>query len=224
MNQHNAILESWAANAEAWKKTIEGDEIESRKLVTNHAILESLLDYKLRSILDIGCGEGWLTRTLRMNGLKSFGVDAIEALISHAIEKDGPYYKVGTYRDIAKGLVFNEQRFENAVINFALIDKDETELLIQHLPNLLESGGLLFIQTLHPVMAADGTEYKTGWKEGSWSGMKQKFVKPYHWYFRTISDWTQLFMSAGFTIVEVREPIHPLTGKPLSIIFILRNK
>jgi 2-polyprenyl-3-methyl-5-hydroxy-6-metoxy-1,4-benzoquinol methylase len=224
MNERNTILESWAANAEAWKKTIEGNEIESRKLVTNQAILETILEYKPRNILDIGCGEGWLTRMLRRNGVQSFGVDAIEALITYAIQQDGPYYTVGTYHDIAKGLVLNEQHFENAVINFALIDKEETEMLIHHLPHLLQSEGFVFIQTLHPPMVIEEGQYVTGWKEGSWNGMKQQFVKPYKWYFRTITDWIKLFFEAGFVIQGIREPLHPQTGKPASIIFVLKNK
>ncbi len=60
----NPIIQSWKINAEKWIKTIENSEIESRQLVTNTAILENVLQRKPKSVLDIGCGEGWLVNTL----------------------------------------------------------------------------------------------------------------------------------------------------------------
>jgi hypothetical protein len=54
--------------------------------------------------------------------------------------------------------------------------------------------------------------------------MKQQFVKPYQWYFRTITDWIKLFIEAGLVIQAIREPLHPNNGKPASIIFVLKNK
>ncbi|MEM6754398.1 MAG: class I SAM-dependent methyltransferase, partial [Cyanobacteria bacterium P01_C01_bin.38] len=59
-----SVLDSWNNNASAWINTIENDQIESRKLVTNKAIVDAIVSYSPATILDIGCGEGWLTREL----------------------------------------------------------------------------------------------------------------------------------------------------------------
>ena len=40
------------------------------------------------------------------------------------------------------------------------------------------------------------------------------------WYFRTISSWIALFARHGLRVVEMREPLHPRTGKPVSLILI----
>jgi len=217
------ILQSWAANADNWIATIDNAELESRTLVTNHAIVSAIAAINPKTILDIGCGEGWLTRTLRTKGMQAYGVDAIAALVENAIAKDGRFYETASYSELAGGKKLMQPLFDAAVINFALIDKEETALLIESLPAYLVKKGWLFIQTLHPLAIAAATEYTSGWKEGSWNGMKRNFEQPYQWYFRTLEDWMQLF-SVKYHVVAIKEPVHPETKKPMSVIFILQTK
>lgn len=223
MNPSDEILQSWNANAKQWIATIDNDEIESRVAATNDAIIKAILEFSPKTILDIGCGEGWLTRTLRQKGIKAYGVDGIAALIENAVQKDGAFYYTYTYEEISAGKHSLLVPFDAVVINFALIDKEYSEKLIHYIPSLLKNNGLLFVQTLHPLSIAADSDYITGWKEASWNGMKQKFVLPYQWYFRTMEDWMSLFKKAGFYLEALHEPIHPQTHKPLSVIFVLRT-
>jgi hypothetical protein len=62
--------------------------------------------------------------------------------------------------------------------------------------------------------------YVDGWREGSWAGFSSDFSDPAPWYFRTLESWKRLIADAGFQLLEMREPIHPVTGKPASVIFI----
>jgi len=223
MSVAEQILESWNANASNWIATIDNAELESRTLVTNQAMVDAVCSVDSNRILDIGCGEGWLTRTLRKAGKQSFGVDAIAALIENAIEKDGPFYERVTYRELSEGKKLQQESFEAAVINFALIDKEETAALIDAIPGYLVKNGYLLIQTLHPLTVAAAGHYTSGWKEGSWNGMKRNFEQPYQWYFRTLEDWIQLF-AAKYHLLAIKEPVHPETKKPMSAIFILQTK
>jgi 2-polyprenyl-3-methyl-5-hydroxy-6-metoxy-1,4-benzoquinol methylase len=222
MHYRKAILSSWQANAQNWIATIDNNEVESRFLVTNDAIITTILNYQLQKILDLGCGEGWLSRSLRDKGIEAYGTDAIKELIETAIEKDTSFYFQYSYEEIITGKHQLPSDFDAAVINFALLDEETTEKLIHYLPFLLKENGLVFIQILHPLVIAYNDDYKSGWKNGSWTGMKRDFVQPYQWYFRTTEDWVKLFIQAGFDLKEIREPVHPSTGKPLSIIFVLR--
>lgn len=223
MSHSEKILNSWKANASNWIATIDNAEIESRKLVTNDAIVNAILEYQPKSILDIGCGEGWLSRTLRAKGIDSFGVDAIEELITEAINKDGAFYKTATFSQLANGEADIDKKFDAAVINFSLLDKNDTQALIKNLHRYLQTDGLVFIQTLYPPAFAANEDYVTGWKDGSWNGLKRNFEQPYQWYFRTLESWVQLFTEAGFTIKEIKEPLHPETKKPASVIFVLNK-
>ena len=223
MTASQQILESWKANAGNWIATIDNADLESRVLVTNDAIVNTVCSYGAHKILDIGCGEGWLTRALRAKGREVYGVDAVPALIENAIAKDGDFYETIAYKEMAAGIPPAQQPFDAAVINFALIDKEDTEAVINAAPNFLVKNGLLFIQTLHPLSVASAGEYTSGWKPGSWNGMKRNFEQPYPWYFRTLEDWLQLF-SQKFHLAAMKEPVHPETKQPVSLIFILQTK
>lgn len=222
MNYSGAILNSWKANAGNWIATINNTEIESRKLVTNDAIVNTVCTYEPKTILDIGCGEGWLSRALRAKGIDAFGVDATEELVLDAIKKDADFYKTSTFLQLANGDAGIDKEFDAAVINFSLLDKDDTDALVKNLHQYLNNAGLIFIQTLHPFAFAVNEDYLTGWKDGSWNGLKRNFEQPYHWYFRTLESWVQLFEEAGLKIKEIKEPLHPETKKPASIIFVLK--
>jgi 2-polyprenyl-3-methyl-5-hydroxy-6-metoxy-1,4-benzoquinol methylase len=223
MSSSEQIIQSWKDNAGNWIATIDNAELESRTLVTNNAIVSTVCGYDCASILDIGCGEGWLTRALREKGKQAFGVDAVAALIENAIAKDGVFYETVSYKELADGKKLQQPAFDAAVINFALIDKEESEALIHSIPGYLVQNGLLFIQTLHPLAVAAAGEYINGWKDGSWNGMKRNFEQPYQWYFRTLEDWLQLF-APEYHLLAIKEPVHPETKKPVSVIFILQTK
>jgi 2-polyprenyl-3-methyl-5-hydroxy-6-metoxy-1,4-benzoquinol methylase len=221
MSSANDILSSWEANAGNWIATIENNELESRRLVTNNAITQAVLALQPKTVLDLGCGEGWLSRELRKNRIEVYGTDAIAELVELARQKDGDFYYQYSYEQIAAGEHELPSPFDLIVINFALIDKEATENLLRYLPTLLSTNGHLVIQTLHSFTLPPD-DYKTGWKEGSWTGMKREFVLPYQWYFRTLQDWISLFSNAGFCLTDLKEPSHPETGKPLSFIFVLK--
>jgi hypothetical protein len=57
-------------------------------------------------------------------------------------------------------------------------------------------------------------------RPGSWTGFSADFVDPAPWYFRTMETWIALIAGGGLRLCEVREPLHPATQKPASVIFI----
>lgn len=224
MSQSEKILGSWKANAGNWIATIENAEIESRRLVTNDAIINTILEYNPTNVFDIGCGEGWLSRALHAKGINTFGVDAIEELVSEAIKKGGAFYKTATFSELANREAGIDKKFDAAVVNFSLLDEEDTEALIKSANDYLNDNGYLIIQTLHPFAFAGNSDYVTGWKEGSWNGMKRNFTQSYQWYFRTLESWVQLFKEANLAVKEIKEPVHPETKKPVSIIFVLKAR
>lgn len=85
---------------------------------------------------------------------------------------------------------------------------------------LLQNGGHLFVQTLHPHMACGDAPYTDGWRPGSWAGFGPEFSDPAPWYFRTVASWMKLFVDSGLALIELLEPLHPETNKPASIVFV----
>jgi 2-polyprenyl-3-methyl-5-hydroxy-6-metoxy-1,4-benzoquinol methylase len=212
------IIDSWQKNAEPWTDAVREHQIESRRLITNQAILDAILARAPHTALDIGCGEGWLVRALSSRGIHATGVDVVPALIDRAREAGGGEFRVASYESIAAGEL--RLRVDAAIANFSLIGKDSVDGLIARISDLLNPRGALIIQTLHPLVATGDLPYMEGWREGSWAGFSADFVDPAPWYFRTIETWTRLIVNSGLRLIELREPLHPKSTKPASLILV----
>ncbi|MEL6165348.1 MAG: methyltransferase domain-containing protein [Cyanobacteria bacterium J06628_3] len=221
MSNHSdkSVIDSWNKNASAWINTIENEEIESRKLVTNQAIVDAVNSYSLTSILDIGCGEGWLTREFIAMGIEAWGVDGVNELIEKAQLINCGKFIIASYEEIVDSNKI-DRKFDAAVCNFSLLGKETVDNLIHSIPSLLKNNQLLFIQTLHPLTGCGELPYVDGWRQEFWNSFKSEFKQAAPWYFRKLETWINLLKSAGFSILECREPIHPKTQKPASIILI----
>jgi 2-polyprenyl-3-methyl-5-hydroxy-6-metoxy-1,4-benzoquinol methylase len=212
------IIDSWHRNSEPWTEAVRKGEIASRVLVTNRAIIEAVLERSPRRVLDIGCGEGWLARELAAHGIDVRGVDIVADLIGRAQAGGGGRFDVVSHEAIADGAI--EERFDICICNFSLLGDTSVTRLFAAIPSLLESGGAFIVQTIHPLMGCGEQPYRDGWREGSWTGFSSDFTDPPPWYFRTLETWVKMYADAGLHLVELREPVHPASGKPASVIMI----
>ena len=210
------ILDCWHQNAAPWVDAIRDDEITSRVLATNLAIERAILGTRPASVIDVGCGEGWLVRRLLEHGIAARGLDVVPALITSATLQGGEF-AVASYDDIARGAI--AWRADTVSCNFALIGKASTEQLLRGVASLLHPGGQFIVQTLHPVEACGTLPYEDGWREGSWDGFNARFVNAAPWYFRTLESWRGMFAACGLRLVSEHWPIHPRTGRPASVLF-----
>jgi len=212
------IVESWSKNAPSWTVAVRKGQIESRRQITDQAIVDAVLSRSPCSVLDIGCGEGWLVRELAARNIHVVGVDVVPELIEAAQNAGGGDFRTMSYEDIATGKLRGS--VDVIVANFSLLGKESVEGVFRATPSLLAAHGSFIVQTLHPVIACGDFPYRDGWREGSWTGFSTDFTDPAPWYFRTLESWIKLFADSGFRLREVREPLHPKTQKPASIILI----
>ncbi len=210
------ILDCWHQNADLWVDAIRNQEIASRVLATDMAIENAILATQPTSVIDVGCGEGWLVRRLLRRGIAARGLDVVPALVESA-SRQGGEFAVASYDDIARGAV--AWRADAVGCNFALIGKDSTEQLLRGVASLINPGGHFIVQTLHPVEACGTLPYEDGWRQGSWDGFNQRFTNAAPWYFRTLESWRSLFAACGLQLVSEHWPIHPRTGRPASVVF-----
>jgi 2-polyprenyl-3-methyl-5-hydroxy-6-metoxy-1,4-benzoquinol methylase len=215
------VIEAWLENASPWTDAVRGKTIESRNLVTDSSIVDAVMSRKPRTVLDIGCGEGWLSRTLTARGITCVGADVVPELIEKARALGGGEFHVASYEEMGAGQI--EGKFDVAVANFSLIGGGAVDSLIRRIPELLNAGGALIVQTPHPVIAGGDLPYADGWREGSWAGCGDKFGKAAPWYFRTIESWVKLMRDSGLQLLEMREPIHPVSKKPASLILVAES-
>jgi len=208
------IVQSWSRNSDPWVAAVRGKEIASRALVTDAAIVAAVRSCAPATGVDLGCGEGWLVRALPE--VKMVGVDAIAGLVEAAQVSGGGEFRVMSYEEIAAGGL--QLSVDVAVCNFSLIGEASSAGLLRAAPTYLRPGGTLIVQTVHPFTACGDAPYVDGWREGSWAGFSSDFADAPPWYFRTLASWVSLFIDSGLRITSLREPVHPETGKPVSLI------
>jgi SAM-dependent methyltransferase len=210
------IIDSWHKNTAPWTTAVREGEIESRTLVTNRAIVDAVRSLAPATGIDIGCGEGWLVRAL--DGVAMIGVDVVPGLVDAARQAGGGDFRTMSYEEIAQGRL--NLALDVAICNFSLLGEESVAGLFRAAPSFLRPGGAFVVQTMHPVTACGDAPYRDGWREGSWDGFNAGFTDPPPWYFRTLASWIKLYGDHGLQLREVREPLHPRTGKPASLILV----
>lgn len=215
------ILRSWEGNASPWVRAVRDGSIESRRLVTDAAVLAVIHALPIRKVLDVGCGEGWLSRRLAAEGLEVMGVDAIPALVESASAGDTSRFRVLRYEQLCYDTL--GERFDLLVCNFSLLGKHSVECVVNASTALLNAGGYLLIQTLNPVASCGDLPYADGWREGSWQGCGSDFSDPAPWYFRTLESWLALIEGSGLRVVQQLEPKHPLSQAPVSLLLLAQK-
>ncbi|HEX2059363.1 MAG TPA: class I SAM-dependent methyltransferase [Thermoanaerobaculia bacterium] len=201
------LRHSWIANAARWTDAVRNRTIESRRLVTDAAIVDAILERRPRTVLDLGCGEGWLARALAAHGVSVTGVDASPALVDAAREKGGGTFHVQPYDRLAL-----DGKYDVVAANFSLLEEN-LQPVFRALHPLTQDA--MIIQTVHPAFVERDAPYVDGWREDATWG------EPMPWYCRTVGSWLRLFRECGFAIESIREPLHPERAQPLSIVFVI---
>ncbi|MBW4612750.1 MAG: methyltransferase domain-containing protein [Desmonostoc vinosum HA7617-LM4] len=224
MNENEQrIFDSWKINAKSWTRVIHHQQIESRAIATDAAIIKAVKELNPQTFLDVGCGEGWLCRQLFSPGIDGWGVDACADLIEAARLYNDSRFIVCSYSDLRSQKFENILRFSCLICNFSILGQRDLTQIAEAGCHLLEDHGKIIIQTLHPLIACGDAPYEDGWRETSWTGIGNEVFHPAPWYFRTIESWIQEFYGYNYRLLNLQEPCHPITKKPISIIFVFER-
>jgi SAM-dependent methyltransferase len=212
----------WDKNAESWGRSIRSNLIESRK-VTNPAIIGEILRRKPGSVLDLGCGEGWISSELLPRGIRYMGLDFSSRLIDAARHSHpGASFETLSYDDLVSGAWKTPAEFDVVVCNFSLCESDLRPILRGASSFAKVATGTILIQTLHPCSLS--SPYEDGWRTEDFKSFPVPFEGAMKWYARTFGSWIRTFSESGLNIESVLEPLDPASGAPLSVIFALRAK
>ncbi|WP_020591679.1 class I SAM-dependent methyltransferase [Kiloniella laminariae] len=230
---------SWDDNAQLWTAAVREKKIASRVSCTDQAIVAAALTLikeraqQSTSVLDLGCGEGWLARRLSAEpDCVVTGIDGSADLIVSARQLDpvSSYLHLG-YDEIIRAPARAGGPYDLVICNFALLGEEITPLL-SALRQCVVAQGKLVIQTLHPWQACPESGYADDWQEesfaafsagnraGNQAGNQAGNWTSMPWYFRTLATWIREIGQAGFAVASCAEPINPQSGKPGSLLLI----
>lgn len=216
---NKTVLHSWGINAEAWNILVDAKGIPSRTY-TNNAILQAINLHHPKTILDVGCGEGWIAGELGED-VSYTGIDGTDFLIEKAkLKNPKAIFHLSTYDDILLGKTSFLSTYNVIVFNYSLYQKDNLGQLLQVLSSFLDKNGHVLIQTVHPYFLVKNFGlYRSSWVENAWDGLQGDFKAPHPWYCRTFQAWFMVFKNAGFQ--TALQEITSASGEPISVIFIL---
>jgi SAM-dependent methyltransferase len=206
--------EHWERQAERWAAWAREPDFDAYWHWSGPPFFE-LLPAPGRRTLELGCGEGRVTRDLKARGYEVIAVDAAPTLVRLAREAD----RAGEYRvaDAAK-LPFGGGSFDLVVAFNSLMDIDDMPGAVEEAARVLEPGGRFCVCITHPMRDAgrflSNTRDARFVIEGSYFG-KRRFELcvtrgNLHVDFRgwayPLEDYMRAFEHAGFLIQSLREP------------------
>ena len=234
------IQNQWEKNAEAFTDLIAGVGTPHHKSILNPCVEELLGDVKGKSLLDAGCGEGYLARHYTKKGANVVAIDLSPKLIetskkitdSERLDID---YRVGDVchiESIPNGI------FDIVLSNLVLLNIPCLDDALKEYNRVLKTGGYLVFSIVHPAFNFYGSaawemgekDPDTNRREGlffkvdnyfdereyerSWRTRKgEKFPAPISFFHRTLSTYLNSLMMNGFNLVDFKEPL-PIDDDP----------
>ncbi|MBH1988878.1 MAG: class I SAM-dependent methyltransferase [Myxococcaceae bacterium] len=148
---------SWERKAHCWDVFVgpngEGDR--NRFHLSDPKLLELLGDVTQKTVLDIGCGNGYLSRRIRQLGAsKVVGVDLPAMIeIARGYGDSGNGDRVDFRMDDARILesIQAPETFDSVVANYVLMDLSDYRAALAAAFRVLKTGGIAIIVILHPA-------------------------------------------------------------------------
>ena len=197
--------DAWNAAAHDWAHRIR--EGMGGRVHLHDASIYELLPQPSGLTLDVGCGEGRLTRELSARGYDVVGVDASTALVDEARAADpSGRYEVASI----DALPFADASVELAVCVNVLPHVHDLAGAAAELARVLAPGGAFVIGTIHPVAHAGTLDEESGELRITDYWNREREAVPLgehtvHHERRTIEDYLRTFLGAGLVLTELRE-------------------
>jgi ubiquinone/menaquinone biosynthesis C-methylase UbiE len=224
------VARHWDANSATWTPQVRKGFDGYRELINNPSIFEMIGAVAGKNILDAGCGEGYNTRKLARMGARMTGIDISSKMLESARQEEsiaplGIEYQNCSFSNME---MLNDGLFDMVVAFMSLMDGPDYAGAIREIYRVLKAGGLLVFSITHPCFLTKGIEWiknETGLEHRVSVGnyfMKAPYVEK--WKFsmspespklpefevpsfpRTLSEYLNEIISAGFQLAELREP------------------
>jgi SAM-dependent methyltransferase len=144
------LADHWEAQSENWIQWARQPGHDSYWQYHRDQFLQ-LLPLPGRQTVDIGCGEGRLTRHLRKLGHQIIGIEASPTLAAAAREAD-PSMDIRLAN--AAALPLDDASADLAVAFMSLHDIDAMPIAVREIVRILEPGGRLCFAIVHPINSA----------------------------------------------------------------------
>jgi SAM-dependent methyltransferase len=212
------MRDGWEAEAGNWAAFARMPGRDSTHDYINLPTLRALLPEPGKRTLDLGCGEGRISRFLRSLGHRVAGADTSPTMVRLAAgHQDAAPAMVAD----ATALPFRDAAFDLVVAYMCLHDMDRMPQAVAEAARVLEPGGRLCASIPHPVSSAGAFQGRDGDApfliEGSYLDTAPAdsvaeaggVTLTFHSEHRPIEAYSHALEAAGLLIEAIREPRAP---------------
>jgi SAM-dependent methyltransferase len=214
--------QTYDANAEFWVEIIRNRRDKYREGLTNAAVLTAIGEPRGLTVLDAGCGEGYLSRKLASGGAVVTGIDSsaelVKAALTHELASMLPVsFDIGS----VEALPYDAESFDLVLCNHLMNDLQDPTRALKEFSRVLRSRGRVVILMLHPSFYnkhAERGQPENNLPAGSYfqarpitqnfevDGLESPSANTS--WLRPLEDYTGALHKAGFVITSLTEP-HP---------------
>lgn len=169
---NDIIQNQWDAAAETWCDFVRGGKDFYREYMNGPALVSVIGDVAGKTVLDVGCGEGYFARCFALRGAVVTGIDVSVALLALAVaeESDNPRGITYLHADATdlSGLASNSH--DLAFCFMALMDIRDYEGTVAEVSRVLRVNGRFVIVIPHPCFTVprrsrgNASRYPSAWE------------------------------------------------------------
>jgi 2-polyprenyl-3-methyl-5-hydroxy-6-metoxy-1,4-benzoquinol methylase len=203
-----SVIQGWSQITDQEIDTFGDNGDFFRQHLLNPALLELLGDVNGKTVLDAGCGTGYLSRMLAMKGAKMTGLEPAESMSRFAVSKEKATPLGITYLQEDLSEFHSEGKFDSVVSNMVFMDIPTYETAIKNCINALKSHGSFIFSISHPCFEDVGDEWEKSKQVTVREYLKEYEVERHHAYsfHRPLSTYINLVVESGCEIVKMIEP------------------
>ncbi len=226
--------DTYAANSEFWVRIIREDLDRYRTELTDAAVLSAIGEVDGKSVLDGGCGEGYLSRAIVRRGATVTGLDLSGSLIREASsEADRLDLKIKHYVASLDSIPEDDATFDAVVCSHVMTDVVDAAAALKEIGRVTAPGGRLVVLMLHPCFYTAHAERDASGtisvaRYFSTRSISQEFKVAgisspgqVHMNFRPLEYYMSAILDSGYVITQLTEP-HP-SGEQLDDIWWREN-
>lgn len=220
MSEPGSLREPWEANARAWIAWAREPGHDTYWRFHRDQFLELVPPQGSRTV-DLGCGEGRLSRDLKALGHSVVGVDASPTLVAAAREADP---EIEVHLADAAAVPLPDGCADLVVAFMSLHDMDDPAAAVAEAARLLEPGGRICVAVVHPLNSAgafDGDEPDSPFvisgaylSRHRYSDVVERdgLTMTFESMHRPLEDAVGWLTDAGFLVERLCEPAVPEDG------------
>ena len=216
-DEYDETRDLWNRVADDWRRQVGEDGDANRILNSDPVLWQFAGDVKGLTVLDAGCGTGYLSKKLCDRGARMIGIDFSERMIEIA----RAHYPAIDFRvDSCTELrTLADASFDLVIANYVLMDTLDLHGTLHAFHRVLKTNGMAVLVFSHPcfpqeraTVSRNGDEITYRWDFSYFEQRKcidppwAHFTSEFIWFHRSLSDYWKAFRAAGFVVVDFEEP------------------